>query len=135
VLTNFAVGLGAASGFGNANKIALVANGDVTVNKNAKLTAVDTTISTGSSNQGAEGFNMGGVASSVTGTVYIRPDANDNDYGQVYLNGSYTKLSRLLLMLLIFITMLLLKVLLQLMIMFYITKKTMLTMAVKNGAI
>jgi hypothetical protein len=85
---NFAVGLGEASGFGNANKIALVANGDVTVNKNAKLTAVDTTVSTGSSNQGAEGFNMGGVASSVTGTVYIRPDANDNDYGQVYLNGS-----------------------------------------------
>jgi hypothetical protein len=71
----------------------LVANGDVTVNKDAKLTAVDTTVSTGSSNQGAEGFNMGGVASSVTGTVYIRPDANDNDYGQVYISdgtGSYT---------------------------------------------
>jgi len=87
-VTNFAVGLGAASGFGNANKIALVANGDVTVNADAKLTAVDTTTTTGSSTQGAEGFNMGGVSSSVTGTVYIRPDANDNDYGQVYLNGS-----------------------------------------------
>ena len=81
-ITDYAVGLAE-----NANKIRLVANGDVTLNDSV-LTAVDKTTLTGDRIAGEEAFELGGNANEAYGQVIIRSDANSDDYGTIKVDGA-----------------------------------------------
>lgn len=82
---DYAIAIDTTGEDGYTNRIHLVADGNVEIQKGSILTAKDYTYVGSNASVGEEGFNVGVGASGMGGKIYIRSDRDADDYGQVII--------------------------------------------------
>lgn len=82
---DYAIAIDSTGEDGYANRIHLIADGNVEIQTGSKLTAKDYTYIGPNASVGDEGFSVGVGAIGMGGKIYIRSDRDADDYGQVII--------------------------------------------------